>query len=128
MRFICYQSWPLFLSETKSQFARDDPAFLVLLSVWLCGKSKPVLLFMLVLWFFVYLKTKCTCTHLPFFFSLSIFHLVCLCARPKFWPFHQIPSLCDICWLHWSWSCYCHIFLVWLQFFPFWIFVTFAAF
>jgi hypothetical protein len=26
------------LAETKSQFARDDPAFLVLLSFWLCGK------------------------------------------------------------------------------------------
>lgn len=24
--------------ETKDQWARDDPAFLVLLSIWLCGK------------------------------------------------------------------------------------------
>lgn len=28
----------LMFTETKSQFARDDPAFLVLLSVCLCGK------------------------------------------------------------------------------------------
>jgi UNC-50 family len=25
-------------AETKAQFARDDPAFLVLLSLWLLGK------------------------------------------------------------------------------------------
>ena len=25
--------------QTKDQWARDDPAFLVLLSIWLCGKS-----------------------------------------------------------------------------------------
>lgn len=29
----------LFVSETKSQFARDDPAFLVLLSLWLLGMA-----------------------------------------------------------------------------------------
>lgn len=28
-----------FIPETKSQFARDDPAFLVLLVISLCGKS-----------------------------------------------------------------------------------------
>ena len=27
-----------FFPETKSQFARDDPAFLVLFILWLCGK------------------------------------------------------------------------------------------
>jgi hypothetical protein len=32
------QSSTLSFAETKSQFARDDPAFLVLLSFWLCGK------------------------------------------------------------------------------------------
>lgn len=26
--------------QTKDQWARDDPAFLVLLSIWLCGKSE----------------------------------------------------------------------------------------
>ncbi|KAK2093188.1 hypothetical protein P7K49_029717 [Saguinus oedipus] len=26
--------------QTKDQWARDDPAFLVLLSIWLCGKSR----------------------------------------------------------------------------------------
>lgn len=28
--------------QTKDQWARDDPAFLVLLGVWLCGKCRPV--------------------------------------------------------------------------------------
>lgn len=26
--------------QTKDQWARDDPAFLVLLGIWLCGKSE----------------------------------------------------------------------------------------
>lgn len=30
---------PIDISETKSQFARDDPAFLVLFAAWLCSKS-----------------------------------------------------------------------------------------
>lgn len=29
----------IFIAETKSQYARDDPAFLVLLIVSLCGKT-----------------------------------------------------------------------------------------
>lgn len=49
--FAFWQMWYLFMApqkvyrnfhyrkETKSQFARDDPAFLVLLSVWLCVSS-----------------------------------------------------------------------------------------
>lgn len=32
-----------FLTETKDQWARDDPAFLVLLSIWLCGKLTEVI-------------------------------------------------------------------------------------
>ena len=40
---FCDYYWNIqltFLShtETKDQWARDDPAFLVLLSIWLCGK------------------------------------------------------------------------------------------
>jgi len=31
--------------ETKDQWARDDPAFLVLLSFWLCGKNMNVILY-----------------------------------------------------------------------------------
>lgn len=27
-----------FITETKSQFARDDPAFLVLFAAWLCSE------------------------------------------------------------------------------------------
>ena len=30
-------------TETKDQWARDDPAFLVLLSFWLCGKCIKIL-------------------------------------------------------------------------------------
>ncbi|XP_063244212.1 protein unc-50 homolog [Bacillus rossius redtenbacheri] len=49
--FAFWQMWYLFTSpqkvyrifqsrkQTKAQFARDDPAFLVLLSAWLCGSS-----------------------------------------------------------------------------------------
>ena len=35
----------VYVTETKDQWARDDPAFLVLLSIWLCGMFPVIVIF-----------------------------------------------------------------------------------
>ena len=69
--------WTVFiLTETKDQWARDDPAFLVLLSIWLFGKFKKLLLLplgsQLIIWGLMvrmFFWFQCRPSHLPLCWS-----------------------------------------------------------
>lgn len=90
--------------QTKDQWARDDPAFLVLLSIWLCGKhaAKPIF------------------SHGRFFFKFNLFFCTFLYSfnsRLWFGAWHGTPGDSEaagvgcLCWLHRSWSVHinCHV-------------------
>lgn len=56
--------------QTKDQWARDDPAFLALLSIWLCGKSvhfgQVLMIAALLAYFTCLIKFKQTLRHCGF--------------------------------------------------------------
>lgn len=55
----CSHTKLIWLSETKSQFARDDPAFLVLFAAWLCGMIPITFIFIYHLVCHIRLYTIC---------------------------------------------------------------------
>lgn len=86
--------------QTKDQWARDDPAFLVLLSIWLCGKNVT--------------KAMSSCA----FFCLFQSFLYSFNSRLWFGAWHGTPGdseaafVGNLCWLHRSWSAYINCYVV----------------